>query len=115
MVEDLLRRKAGGKVYFCLCGRKMMERVFRQNCWEFKKCCKDRDAAMAICPAITEVKANGVNGGKNGGRVCWAVAGTRCDGEVQGTYAQKVTKCSICDFRLKVKEEMSYKFTPIFF
>lgn len=86
----------------------------RLNCWEFKKCGRDRDNELGICPAVTEVRANGVNGGLNGGRVCWAVAGTFCGGTVQGTYAQKLTTCLACDFRIMVQEEVSYKFERIF-
>lgn len=90
------------------------EDMSRMNCWEFKKCGRDKKNELGICPAVTEVKAHGVNGGKNGGRVCWAVAGTFCNGKVQGAYAQKLTTCVACDFRLKVQEEVSYKFEPIF-
>ncbi len=86
----------------------------RLNCWEFKKCGRDRDNELGVCPAVTEVRANGVNGGLNGGRVCWAVAGTFCGGTVQGTYAQKLTTCLACDFRLMVQEEVSYKFERIY-
>jgi hypothetical protein len=32
------------------------------------------------------------------GRPCWAVAGTFCDGEVQGTFAKKLINCMDCDF-----------------
>lgn len=87
----------------------------KQNCWEFKKCGRDRDNELGICPAAVEYRAHGVNGGTNGGRVCWKVTGTFCNGEVQGSYAQKITSCVVCDFRLKVQEEESYKFRRIYF
>ena len=45
------------------------------------------------------------------GRACWAVAGTFCKGEVQGTFAQKYKNCETCDFYRKVKEEEFPKFT----
>ena len=86
----------------------------QMNCWEFKQCGRDRKNRLGICPAVTEKRADGVNGGRNGGRVCWAVAGTFCNGEVQGTYAQKLVTCTACDFRLKVQEEVAYKFAPIY-
>lgn len=87
----------------------------RQNCWEFKKCGRVRQNKHRICPAVTENKAHGVNKGKNGGRICWAIAGTYCDGKVQGTYAQKVISCSECDFRMKVQDEEGFSFRPIYF
>jgi hypothetical protein len=87
----------------------------KQNCWEFKGCGRDKANGREMCPVLNSRRADGVNGGRNGGRVCWAVTGTYCDGKVQGTYSQKVMTCSSCDFRIKVKEEESYRFIPIFF
>lgn len=48
---------------------------------------------------------NGLNDGTKGGRICWAVAGTFCGGEVQGEYAQKIDSCMDCDFFKLVKRE----------
>jgi len=87
----------------------------KQNCWEFKRCGRDRSKELGICPAVTELSAHGVNKGKNGGRICWAVAGTHCNGEQQGTYAEKVLMCRVCDFRWFVHEEEGAAFQPIFF
>ncbi len=84
------------------------------NCWEFMKCGRELPNAMGVCPAATEVKAEGINGGKNAGRVCWAVAGTFCGGIVQGTYAQKFMTCISCDFRMKVQDEMGYRFKAVY-
>ena len=80
------------------------------NCWEFKKCGREPGGANAqkygVCAASTETSANNLNGGKNGGRACWAVAGTACGGTIQGTFALKLGKCLRCDFyRLIVQEE----------
>ncbi len=85
-----------------------------ENCWEFMKCGREKKNRLGICPAATERRAHGVNGGTNAGRVCWAVAGTFCCGVVQGNYAQKLATCADCDFRLKVQEEVSYKFEYIY-
>lgn len=87
----------------------------KQNCWEFKKCGREKPNELGICPAAVETNADGMNKGTNGGRICWAVAGTFCDGEIQGTYAQKFLTCTSCDFRIKVKEEEGYKFKYIYF
>ena len=72
------------------------------NCWEFKKCGRQPAGAKAkelgICPASTEKRTDGVNGGKNGGRCCWALAGTLCGGKIQGSFASKAGNCMQCDF-----------------
>jgi len=78
------------------------------------KCGREKENKLGICPAAKEKRAHGVNGGINGGRVCWAVSGTFCGGQVQGSYAQKLTTCADCDFRMKVREEVSYKFEYIY-
>ncbi len=72
------------------------------NCWQFKKCGRELGGArvsdLGVCPAATAIKADGLNHGKNGGRACWAVAGTLCGGQVQGTFATKLGTCLSCDF-----------------
>ena len=79
----------------------------RTNCWQAKNCGRQPGGAKAgelgVCPAATV--SNGLNGGTNGGRICWALAGTLCGGKVQGTFAQKVANCMQCPFYLTVKRE----------
>ncbi|GAB4151007.1 MAG: hypothetical protein Fur0037_19720 [Planctomycetota bacterium] len=81
----------------------------KKNCWEFKNCGRQpggpKVAKLGICPAATEPRVDGVNHGKNGGRACWAVAGTLCGGKVQGTYAMKLADCLSCDFYAAVRAE----------
>ncbi len=81
----------------------------RLNCWEFKKCGREpggeRVGELGVCPAALDTSADGLNGGKNAGRICWAIAGTFCGGVVQGSFAQKEVTCMSCDFFKKVKEE----------
>jgi hypothetical protein len=61
------------------------------NCWEFKNCGRESDGASAdelgVCPAYPKH-----------GKHCARVAGTFCDGEVQGTFARKLGDCIKCDF-----------------
>ena len=80
-----------------------------QNCWEYEKCGREpygkNVKTMGVCPAATEAKLDGVHGGKNAGRACWVVAGTLCDGKVQGIFAQKYSTCRDCDFYQKVQQE----------
>ena len=85
------------------------------NCWEFKKCGRDRNGDRPVCPAVVETRADGVNEGENAGRVCWSVEGTFCHGGVQGNYAQKLPACLVCDFRLKVHQEMGPSFRLTYF
>lgn len=80
------------------------------NCWEFKKCGREpggiRMSEFGICPAAVEFTIDGMNRGKNGGRSCWAVSGTMCEDEIQGTFAAKLCDCKKCDFyRLVIEEE----------
>lgn len=81
----------------------------KQNCWEIKKCGREpggvKVSELGVCPAATASIAHGKNGGKYGGRICWAIAGTLCGGRVQGSYAQKQITCLTCDFFDKVSHE----------
>lgn len=67
------------------------------RCWEYKKCGRQPGGASAgqqgICPGATFVQTE-----------CWLLAGTLCDGEVQGTYAQKYESCIICDYYNRMQE-----------
>jgi DNA-directed RNA polymerase subunit RPC12/RpoP len=85
-----------------------------ENCWEFMRCGRERPNVMGICPAAAEARADGVNGGRNAGRVCWAVAGTFCGGKIQGTYAQKLVACTECEFRAMVRDQTVYRFRAVY-
>jgi hypothetical protein len=67
------------------------EESMEVKCWEYMKCGRDKDASLK-CPSYP-----------NFGRVCWAVAGTFCEGKVQGTFAQKYENCKKCEFYKKVR------------
>lgn len=58
--------------------------MMKMNCWDYKKCEKELRSA---CPAYP-----------NAGRVCFVVEGTKCDGSLQGAYAQKINGCRECSF-----------------
>lgn len=79
------------------------------NCWQHKKCGREpggtKVAELGICPAAVETRTNGLNGGKNGGRACWAIAGTLCGGKVQGTFASKLENCLKCEFYIETRKE----------
>lgn len=79
----------------------------RMNCWDFFDCGREPGGKkineLGECPAAAVDDLNGINDGKNGGRSCWAIAGTMCGGEVQGSYAQKLGNCLKCDFHAFVR------------
>ncbi|NWF97772.1 MAG: hypothetical protein HXY52_02390 [Nitrospirae bacterium] len=86
------------------------------NCWEFmgckfgryfkeNNCYKDSDP----CPAILPNNYNGINDGLNAGRSCWLVLNTRCYGNIQNNFTEKIETCSNCDFYKLVSEEEGIK------
>ncbi|HBS88369.1 MAG: hypothetical protein A2W91_17370 [Bacteroidetes bacterium GWF2_38_335] len=90
----------------------------KKNCWEIKNCGRQPGGKNAdkygICPATVNNEFDGVNGGTNGGRFCWVVAGTYCNGAVQGTYAMKLMDCINCEVLKKIhfEESREFKLTP---
>ena len=87
-----------------------------KNCWEVKNCGRHQGGAKAadlgVCSAYRESRLDSMNRGMNGGRSCWAIAGTLCGGKVQGTFAAKMTNCMQCDFYVQVKREEGSSFVP---
>jgi len=79
------------------------------NCWEFVGCGRELGGESAaksgVCKALIDTSADGINGGKNGGRICWAVSGTFCGERMDGSYAKKILSCRSCDFFHKVRNE----------
>jgi len=79
------------------------------NCWEVKECGKESGGknveSFEVCPAATETRLDGQNRGHNGGRSCWVVTGTMCDGSLQGAFASKLISCSECEFFQQVVHE----------
>jgi hypothetical protein len=86
----------------------------KTNCWDAKKCGRElggaRVAEAGICPAAEDASSDGVNGGKNAGRICWAVAGTFCGGKVQGDFAVKQVSCMSCEVFKQIKQEEGFDF-----
>jgi eukaryotic-like serine/threonine-protein kinase len=81
----------------------------KQNCWEYMRCERhpggEKVSESGVCPAAMDESFDGINYGQNAGRICWAVAGTCCGGEVQGTFAEKRESCTGCEFYQMVQEE----------
>jgi hypothetical protein len=68
---------------------------------------------LGICSASVETLTDGINGGKNGGRACWALSGTFCEGEVQGTFASKIGDCKQCDFYKLVQRDQDNAYQDV--
>ncbi|MHA2425683.1 MAG: two-CW domain-containing protein [Candidatus Thorarchaeota archaeon] len=81
----------------------------KKNCWEFMNCGREPGginvAELGECVAASASDVDGTNGGRNGGRLCWALAGTLCGGQVQGEYASKMDNCIMCDVYLTVSKD----------
>ncbi len=79
------------------------------NCWQYQRCGRgpggERAAELGICPAALSTHTEGLNGGKAGGRLCWAISGTLCAGTVQGSFARKRFACVECDFFVQVRAD----------
>lgn len=85
------------------------------NCWQFKKCGREpnglKSQELGVCPASIEKSTDGINNGINGGRCCWAVAGTFCGGNAQGSFVDKALDCIHCDFFQSVKTQSGNEFS----
>jgi signal transduction histidine kinase len=79
------------------------------NCWDVLTCGQG-PASPKPCRVATEDASDGVNGGKNGGRFCWAVGGTLSGREHLATCAT-MTRCLNCDFLhlVRSQEEDSFQ------
>lgn len=86
----------------------------KQQCWEVKKCGREPGGenveTLGICSAALPGEFDGVNYGEVGGRFCWSIAGTLCEGKVQGTYCKKINNCLSCEFLQQVEQEEGKRF-----
>ena len=98
-------------------GRDARTKTAKLNCWEFRKCGREPGGAnvdaLGVCPAAVASSADCINGGKNGGRVCWIISGTMCCGKIEGTFAAKIGDCLRCDFYGKVLREEGGQFVSM--
>jgi len=88
----------------------------KMNCWEVMGCGRqpggDKVGELGACPAAAEARLDGVHGGENAGRACWAVAGTLCGGTVRGIFAAKYRDCLNCLFYKRVMAEEGRQLVP---
>ncbi len=80
----------------------------KKNCWDVMKCGRQPggryEEDFGVCTAATEATLNGVHGGHNAGRLCWAVAGT-FGSNACGTFIEKYQDCTRCKFYKQVRKE----------
>ena len=71
------------------------------DCWEFMRCGREhsgnRVAELGVCPAFP-----------GSGRTCARVAGTFCEGKVQGTFALKLANCLRCNYYNSMHYDREY-------
>lgn len=89
--------------------------MLKRNCWEFKKCGREpggrRADELGVCAAATHKRMHGVNGGINGGRICWVVAGTYSTYRVSNlecSMAKNIKSCMSCEFHRQVLKEEGF-------
>lgn len=87
--------------------------VRASNCWEVRRCGREPGGDLVgekgACPVPTAAYADGINGGKNGGRICWAIGGSKCEGKEKGAFADPMHGCLRCPFLLQVREEVGWR------
>ncbi len=83
--------------------------MIKLNCWEIKRCGRGpngkRTRDLGVCPVAADISSNGINGGKNAGRICWDVPHTLCEGKVQNDFSQKAVSCVSCNVFNRVRAE----------
>lgn len=106
---DLFLTQKGAVVSALIEKNKVIEAKVKPNCWEYRKCGRQPGGhkvhELGVCPAPAEQLLNGIHGGKNAGRACWVVAGSLCNGKVQGIHAKKLLNCWQCEFMISVQQE----------
>ena len=89
----------------------------RLNCWDAMRCERGPGGKKVhergLCPAASAEAVDGVHGGINGGRACWAIAGTFCGGKVCGDFTEKQSTCLKCDFFRLVQQEEDSLIAPV--
>ena len=81
----------------------------KYNCWDFMKCGRgpdgDKVSKEDMCPVAVDAAAHKLNGGKNGGRLCWIIAESTDEKNIKCTANHNRNSCFSCQFRFKVNSE----------
>lgn len=85
------------------------------NCWEMTKCGRepggDNIKKLGVCAAAIDTASSGTNGGTNGGRICWAVAGPVSGREACGYFVKNKCSCMECEVFKQIKAEEGAHFS----
>ena len=91
-----------------LIGTEMMD---RKNCWEYMECGREPGGAkvkeLGECPAPSASTHTNINRGDGGGRACWTIEETLCEGSSLG---EKFKHCLKCPFFIYVAEQEGRNF-----
>ncbi len=75
------------------------------NCWEYMECGYEIGGHNAnesdVCPVAAETAANGLNGGDNGGRLCWLIF-DNCNQDIRCSGSGHKSSCCDCEFKSQV-------------
>ena len=81
----------------------------KHNCWEFMKCGREEGGVNSeesgICPVAADSFADGLNGGSNGGRICWVIAEELPEGSLSCKGSKHTSACFSCEFKYKVMND----------
>ena len=81
----------------------------KTNCWQFWQCGREPGGKYTknygTCPAASEADADGLNGGTNGGRICWVIAENDSRVRMDCSDLHKQCSCLECEFRYSVMSE----------
>lgn len=84
-------------------------KINKLNCWEYNECGRHPNGKnieeFGVCPSSVAKHSDGINCGKNGGRICWTINNTFCKGKEQGRAEDKFGNCLECDFYKYVRGE----------
>ncbi|UCB44498.1 MAG: HAMP domain-containing histidine kinase [Spirochaetota bacterium] len=76
----------------------------KMNCWEYLLC-DYGPTSKNPCSAAVDTTSEGVNNGKNAGRICWTLPDTLCFKKPMGKFDEKRDICFSCEFFQRVKLE----------
>ena len=66
---------------------------------------KSQNGKSGYCPVARAKSADGLNGGINGGRICWILIGNKCGNSSGCSPSKDISSCDSCDFHERVKKE----------
>jgi len=81
----------------------------RLNCWEFMGCGREPGGPKAsesgVCPAALDERSDGINGGRNGGRICWSIVGSAVSKTDVADRGRGHRFCTSCRFFRLVRSQ----------